>query len=334
MEAFDKLVKDNTKFLDNEYVSGALTVFLIVYSSTIVPKLPDKVLKLFDYTLVKLFLLFLIVLISRKNATVSIVAAVALVISVMALDRFKFNEEMMSVVNTEEQSSKQISLETCTCTCDCLDNIVPVTDDGKLVIDEVKNAVMNGALPPMKAEELAKHIVMDEAKGKPVLVASTQEGQKRMDDIKKNFSSGKINEETARKMESIVVVAEAVMEAKMNADGESRRIQKKEMNEIPRVEEYSSVGSFIDPFIDSSMGSQSIAEMAQEVRKRRQEETNRRGGVPLSSEELKKLCANVLGNHKKSVSSCRDCDSKNHVPNVEETSIGSIDPMSTSYASV
>lgn len=307
MEQFDKLVKDNTQFLDNPYIAGALTVFLIVYAGAVAPKLPDYVIKMFDYTAVKLVMFFLIVFLSRKNATVALVASIALMVSIMALNRLKFDQEMMSVVDNEQYSSRQLVLETCSCTCDCLDNIIPITDDGKLVVAEAKNAVASGALPVVKAEELVKNVVSTEEKGRPVLVAKTEEGAKRMEEITESVNKGKITEENAKKMSAVVVVAEAVMEAKAET---------KQSSPLPRVE-------------TESIGSNSMAEMAQEVLKRKAEETNRRGGVPLSSDELKHICASVMDDYKKTNTGCKDCTNSD-----ESLSVGSVDPMSSSYASV
>lgn len=322
MEAFDKLVKDNTQFLDNEYVSGALLVFLIVYSSAIAPKLPNYMIRMFDYTAVKLLFFFMILLVSKKSPTIALIGAVALMVSIITLNRLKFDQEMMSVVNNEERSSRQILLETCSCTCDCLNDIIPITNDGKLVVEEIKNAVVNGALPPAKGEELAKQIVASENNGLPVLVAQTEEGLKRMEEIQKSLDSGKINEEVAKKMESVIVVAEAVLQAKAETKAEVSQTPRGEVinRTTPKVEEVSSASS-----------SPSMAEMAEEVLRRKQEETNRRGGVPMSGEELKNLCAGVIDDYKRTNTKvgCKDCDSVS-----SESSVVSSDPMSTSYASV
>jgi len=115
MSAFDETVKKYTSFLDNEYVSAGLSIFLIIYAGMAAPKLPGYVARLFDYTLVKLLMFFLIVYISRKNATVAIIAAIAVMVSIMTLNRLKFTE-MMEVVKGEE-SGRRVRMNGCVCDC-------------------------------------------------------------------------------------------------------------------------------------------------------------------------------------------------------------------------
>lgn len=116
MSAFDETVKKYTSFLDNEYVSAGLSIFLIIYAGMAAPKLPEYVARLFDYTLVKLLMFFLIVYISRKNATVAIIAAIAVMVSIMTLNRLKFGKELMEVVRAEE-SGHRVHMNGCVCDC-------------------------------------------------------------------------------------------------------------------------------------------------------------------------------------------------------------------------
>ncbi|AYV78282.1 MAG: hypothetical protein Edafosvirus8_32 [Edafosvirus sp.] len=108
-ETFDNTVKNSLSFLDNEYVSSALTIFLIVYASMVAPKLPNSIVKLFDYTLVKLLMFFLIAYVFRKNPTVAIIAAVGLLISLMTLNRYKVNKEIMAIVKKKTKDMDEIN---------------------------------------------------------------------------------------------------------------------------------------------------------------------------------------------------------------------------------
>lgn len=101
MESFDKKAKEYLSFLDNEYVSAILSIVLIVYATMAAPKLPESVARIFDYTAFKLLLFFLIAYISNKNPTVAIIAAVAVLVSLMTLSKYKAGEEMMEVIKNE-----------------------------------------------------------------------------------------------------------------------------------------------------------------------------------------------------------------------------------------
>lgn len=101
---FDNTVKGWLSFIDNnEYVTAVLTLFLILYASFAAPKLPMYILKLFDNPFVKLLIFFLIVYIARKNPTVAIIAAVALMVSIHALNKLKLDQSMMMLACKQKE---------------------------------------------------------------------------------------------------------------------------------------------------------------------------------------------------------------------------------------
>jgi hypothetical protein len=302
MEAFDNTVKRYTRWLDNEYVAGALTVFLIAYAGIAAPKLPSYIVKWFDYTLVKVVLFFLIVYLSKRNATVALVAAIALIVSIMALDKVKFGEEMMEVVKSEGRNGRKMRMNGCVCDCEDVEDIVPQTEEGHLVVSEAKRAVAEGALHPADAKNLAKNVVVAEKEGAPVLVAKTEEGAKRMEEIAKAENNGAVSEQEAKTLAARVVVGEIVAESKP----EEQNIRAE--SESPR-------------------GEVSMEELAQEVLKRKQEETERRGGVAPSGEELRQMCAGVLNEYKRSPSCKSGCGSSS------SSEVSANDEQASSYAS-
>jgi hypothetical protein len=82
-------------FLDNPWVSGVLTLVIILYASLAAPKLPAGIAKLFGYNLFRLVLLFLIAYFAtKKNAAVAIVLSVALIVSLQTLNRVSFEEQI------------------------------------------------------------------------------------------------------------------------------------------------------------------------------------------------------------------------------------------------
>jgi len=103
---FDATVTNWLSFLDNEYISGALIIFLIVYASYAAPKLPPYILKLFDNPLFKLLIFFLIVYSAKKNPTVAIIAAVGLMVTIHALNKLKLDQMLMRAVQRENDYVK------------------------------------------------------------------------------------------------------------------------------------------------------------------------------------------------------------------------------------
>lgn len=113
VDTFNNKVKGWLSFLDsNEYVNAALIIFLIVYASYAAPKLPPYILKLFDNPLFKLLIFFLIAYSAKKNPTVAIIAAVALMVSIHALNKLKFDRAMISMVHKHKmQPAMKMSMQ-------------------------------------------------------------------------------------------------------------------------------------------------------------------------------------------------------------------------------
>jgi hypothetical protein len=101
MDKFDDVVRKNSGWLENKYIAAGLSLLLILYASLAAPKLPYMIARLFDYTIVKVIMFFMLVYISRKDPTIALIAAVGVLVSLMALDRIKIQVEMMSVVSPQ-----------------------------------------------------------------------------------------------------------------------------------------------------------------------------------------------------------------------------------------
>ena len=101
MDKIDKTIKESLSFLDNEYINAGLSLFLILYASMVAPKLPGFLVNLFDNYLFKFMMFFLIVYVSRKDVTIAIISSVAVMVSLLALNRIKLNESMASVGSEE-----------------------------------------------------------------------------------------------------------------------------------------------------------------------------------------------------------------------------------------
>lgn len=297
MSTTDNAVEKINSVLENQYVSGALTVFLIVYASMAAPKLPSYLANLFDYTLTKLVVFFLIVYLMKKNATVALVAAIALMVTLMSLQQIRFGKEMMEVVG---KSDKKIKLGGCSCDCTCgsIENIVPQTEEGHLVIQEVKQAVANGDLHPVVAQEMVKSVVKKENNNVPILESTTSHGAVKMEEISKAEEKGLLNSDDAKKLAAKVVVNELVAQSNgLILDNIGEPIQYEMMTHTE-----SEANNSVNQTHQTTM-----TELAEEVLRRKKEETDRRGGVQPSPDEIKQLCAVVLDEYRRSPTCGADC---------------------------
>ncbi len=88
MDSLKKIMHTFDKILNNTYFSGFVIIFLSLYSSLIVSKLPQNIIKLFENQYIKLFLILLIALISMKNINIALFSSVALVLTIMQVNTF------------------------------------------------------------------------------------------------------------------------------------------------------------------------------------------------------------------------------------------------------
>jgi hypothetical protein len=87
MSDLNNKLKGYLSFLDNKYVAATLAIFLILYAGYAAPKLPASIAKLFDYEIFKLLIIFLIAFTSSKSPMLSILIALAFVLSLQTLNR-------------------------------------------------------------------------------------------------------------------------------------------------------------------------------------------------------------------------------------------------------
>jgi len=337
MENLDNFVKKHTSWLDDPYVSGFLIVFLIVYASMAAPKLPNYIANLFDNTFFKLFIFFLIVYVSKRNATVALVAAVALMVSIMALQRIKVGEEMMAVVTGE--GKKRIRMGNCVCECDDVSDMPEnqiKTEEGQLVLQEAKKLEAENVLHPSHVKAIAEEIVHAEKRGEPVLAARTEEGAKHLHEIAKAETNGTVSEQEAKKLVAKIVAHEIAVgtavvreehnmlahtdlkseihasadHAAVHPDNESsmspihgetklvrpENLQTHQDKRMARAER-EMVKQELPHHLLEEDSKTSMAEMAREVLKRKQEETERHGVEP-TGEELRRICAGVLSEYR------------------------------------
>lgn len=74
----------------NPYASGATTLFLVLYAGLAAPALPASVAGLFEHSLFKLLILTLVLLlVKNQNPTTAILVAVAFVVSMNTLSKYR-----------------------------------------------------------------------------------------------------------------------------------------------------------------------------------------------------------------------------------------------------
>ena len=85
---------------NNPYVYGSVIVLLLAYSGVIAPQLPDSIAVLFESTIFKILFLFMMLVIFKQNPTISLLMAIAFVLSLQTLSKYR-----LSVLTSEFETA-------------------------------------------------------------------------------------------------------------------------------------------------------------------------------------------------------------------------------------
>lgn len=109
MQRFDNTVNNAMSFVDNnEYLSTALALFLVIYAAVAAPKLPESVVRLFENDIFKFLVIFLTAYSAKKNPTIAVIAAVGLMVTLNTLNKYQMNENLANVVGQEIAEEQEI----------------------------------------------------------------------------------------------------------------------------------------------------------------------------------------------------------------------------------
>jgi hypothetical protein len=87
----DKFLRPVEKLLDNAlsniYINTSLKVFLGLYAALAAPRLPKMIADLFENTLFRIFVAFVIVLLATKDEGLALMVAIAFIVSLFAINK-------------------------------------------------------------------------------------------------------------------------------------------------------------------------------------------------------------------------------------------------------
>lgn len=103
IESANKTVNSilDTHVYGNPVISSVLSLFLVLYAGLAAPKLPKKIAKLFGNEVFRIVVLICIAYMASKDASMSIISAVALVLSLQTLSYHEASEVVSSTIADE-----------------------------------------------------------------------------------------------------------------------------------------------------------------------------------------------------------------------------------------
>jgi len=116
-DGFDKFIERNFKIFKNSYLLGFLTLISIMHINKLTPQLPNAVNNVFNYTIVKLLVFFLIAYATTKRTHVALITSIAFLDFLYFLEYMKFiphhvvrsTRELECTMNPQSENSNVVS---------------------------------------------------------------------------------------------------------------------------------------------------------------------------------------------------------------------------------
>ena len=211
-DSVNSSINSHTELLDKYswHILVAMCVYFILYLA-----IPYSILNNILLKCVAVF--FLVYMTSKKNATLALLSVGALILVTILWKKYKY-ENFEPSDDSSSDLYQRIS-----------------TEDGKLVLSEAKRAMENGLVHPAEVDLLALKLFESESKGKPILVANTEEGIGRISEIEDAESNGLIDSMRAKELVAKIVVQENVLSSRGEAtnQGDTQNIVDSESADCP-----------------------------------------------------------------------------------------------------
>ena len=104
-----KQLKPVLKLLENQYVMGSVTLFIVLYGALVKPELPNFLKVLMKNDIFRLFYIFLIAYIGNKNLVVSIVIAFIFIVLFGLLNELELQETFENIENISENLDSELN---------------------------------------------------------------------------------------------------------------------------------------------------------------------------------------------------------------------------------
>lgn len=90
-------IEKGLRVFDNPLVFTLTVMFIGIYSSVIAPKLPSKIMRLFNNTVFKLFFFFVVVLVAHKDPRLALIISLAFVFTIQGLGKYNIKDDIKAV---------------------------------------------------------------------------------------------------------------------------------------------------------------------------------------------------------------------------------------------
>ncbi len=107
LKEVEKLISNSLSILDNVYVKNVVKMLLVLYAGLAAPRLPSWLANLFNNSVFRLLILFLIAYIGLKDTSIALMSAVAFTLTIIFLKKAETTDSifgaLQSAVDTPQE---------------------------------------------------------------------------------------------------------------------------------------------------------------------------------------------------------------------------------------
>lgn len=129
----DMLEKPLNKVLGHPVLGGLLKVFLVLYSSVIAPKLPDRALRILTNKFVRVVVLALIVYTGTRDLPTAMLISVAFVVTMLGLAKMETVQTISGVMDVPVDAVQEVANDVVDGVQDLTKEVVDMTPLPKVV---------------------------------------------------------------------------------------------------------------------------------------------------------------------------------------------------------
>lgn len=195
-----KMLMMPLKYLENPIVNGALKIFLVFYAGAVAPKLPSFISRLFQNSIVKMYVLFLVSYVGIKDPVMSLMIAVAFTLTMLSLNKMETLSDVHNLLDAVIDVPQELLNELVDGTQEIVDNVATNVDNvtgvvglklAKPVVDLANNIVDVAQDLSNKVIDTTQSVVSDVV---GVVVPKKQEQFSMEQPEYDNFEMGKIGD--------------------------------------------------------------------------------------------------------------------------------------------
>ena len=148
-------------FINDQYISSSIILFIAFYTCMIAPKLPEQVVSVMKSQLFNLIILIIIAYVATKNYVIGIVATIAYLVTLNTVQKYQLTNKIPDDLLQDAIDAGQMNAQIIIPTKKCIKPQLTPEQIMELRQQPVQQQVQQPVQPPTNQTQLIDHILND-----------------------------------------------------------------------------------------------------------------------------------------------------------------------------